>query len=317
MTERKQTENTIWVGIDVCKKWLDLAFDKGGPSSRIPRSTDAVRDWATGLLLGQYAVVMEATAGFEILPAEVLRGLGIRVCIVNPRQVRDFAKATGRLAKTDSIDAAVLARYGSCLEPRTTRPASDAEKALRTLVERRYQLIKMRTAEKHRRAMPGAADSESVGRHIRWRDSEVAELDRQSELQIQSDAEHSQSAALLKTPPGVGPVTVATLIAMLPELGSLSGKEIAALVGLAPFNRDSGPSRGKRSIYGGRARVRSILYLAAFVATRHNPCLKAFYDRLKAAGKPTKVATTATARKLLVMLNAMARDNQPWAPKSA
>lgn len=314
MTQQQNAENRIWIGIDVCKQWLDVSAVDGAGAVRLPRSSQALRRWARKLPAGSYAVVMEATAGFEQLPAEVLREHGMRVCVVNPRQVRDFAKATGRLAKTDSIDAAVLAHYGQCLQPRATEPASEAVKALRILVDRRHQLIEMRTAEKNRLAMPNEDDAESIERHIAWLDTEVAQLDERIRKHIESDAHQAQAAALLETPPGVGPVTVATLLAMLPELGSISGKQAAALVGLAPFAHDSGPFRGRRSLYAGRSRVRSVLYLAALVASRHNPTLRAFYLRLKAAGKPAKLALAATARKLLVMLNAMLRDQRTWAP---
>lgn len=314
MTRHESSENTTWIGIDVSKRSLDVAFAEGGKHTRFARTDQAVRRWARKLEPGSYAVVMEATAGFERLPADVLREQGMRVCVVNPRQVRDFAKATGRLAKTDGIDAAVLAHYGQCLNPRTTKPASEAEKALRILVDRRHQLIEMRTAEKNRLAMPSDDDTGSIERHIAWLDAEVAELDERIRLHIENDVHQAEAAALLETPPGVGPVTVATLLAMLPELGTISGKQATALVGLAPYAHDSGPFRGRRSLYAGRSRVRSVLYLAALVASRHNPVLKAFYTRLKAAGKPPKLALAATARKLLVILNAMLRDRREWAP---
>jgi transposase len=257
---------------------------------------------------------MEATGGFQDMPADVLRGLGMRVCIVNPRQVRDFAKAIGRLAKTDKVDAGVLCEYGMRLSPPTTKPASEAEKQLRKLVNRRHQLIQMRTSEKNRLAMPGSADRDSVERHISWLSTEIAALDKSIETQLESDATHASAASVLVSPPGVGPVTVATLLALLPELGSVSGKQAAALVGLAPFAHESGSFRGRRSLYAGRSQVRSVLYMAALVASRHNPTLRAFYGRLRQAGKPAKVALAATARKLLVTLNAMLREGRHWNP---
>lgn len=315
VTQKEHSETTVWIGIDVCKKWLDVVVSDVDGAVRIARTQPAIDAWVATLEAGSYAVVMEATGGFQNLPADVLRRNGLAVCIVNPRQARDFAKATGRLAKTDAIDAAALAHYGRSLTPAVTQPASEAEKALKKLVNRRHQLIQMRTAEKNRLKMPCDEDSESVSKHIAWLDKAVCELDTEITAQIESDAQQASAAELLTTPPGVGPVTVATLLALLPELGSLTGKQVAALVGLAPFAHDSGGFRGRRSLYAGRSRVRSILYMAALVASRHNPTLKTFYTRLRDAGKPAKVALAATARKLLVMLNAMLRDGKEWAPK--
>lgn len=314
VTRKQYSENTTWIGIDVCKQWLDIAVTDSAPTVRVQRSAAGLHAWVASLEVGSYAVVMEATGGYQDLPADVLRQHGMAVCIVNPRQARDFAKATGRLAKTDAIDAAALAHYGQSLKPAITEPASEAEKALKKLVNRRHQLIQNRTAEKNRLKMPCDEDSDSVSRHIAWLDDEIAELDKRIEEQIESDAQQATAAKLLTTPPGVGPVTAATLLALLPELGGLTGKQAAALVGLAPFAHDSGGFRGRRSLYAGRSRVRSVLYMAALVASRHNPPLRAFYNRLKASGKPAKVALAATARKLLVMLNAMLRDGNGWDP---
>jgi len=296
--------------MDVCKRWLDVAVGEQG-FERIERSAQAVIAWLGRLPRGNYAVVMEATAGFEALPAEVLRAHGVAVSVANPRQVRDFARATGQLAKTDRIDAAVLAQYGERLTPPPSLAPSAEDQALRLLVDRREQLVQMRAAEKNRRSMPGQ-HAESVQRVIALLSGEIEQLDKAIEAQIQGNERQRAKVARLRTPPGVGPVTAATLVALLPELGQLTGRQIAALVGLAPFNRDSGAQRGRRCISGGRARVRTVLYMAALTARRYDPHLQAVFERLQAANKPYRVALAAVSRKLLVMLNAMIRDGQDW-----
>ena len=300
----------VWIGMDVCKRWLDVAVGEQG-FERIERSAEGLLAWLGRLPAADYAVVMEATAGFEALPAEVLRAHGVSVSVVNPRQVRDFAKATGKLAKTDRIDAAVLAQYGQCLTPRASLALTAEDQALRRLVDRRQQLVQMRAAEKNRRTMPGQYEA-SVQRLIALLSVEIAQLDKAIEAQVQGNERQRAKVARLRTPPGVGLVTAVTLVALLPELGQLSGRQIAALVGLAPFNRDSGSQRGRRCISGGRARVRTVLYMAALTARRYDPHLKEVYERLRAANKPYRVALAAVSRKLLVMLNAMVRDGQDW-----
>ena len=314
MARDNERGNLVWIGMDVCKRWLDVAVGEQG-YERIERTEEGVSAWLGRLPAGDYAVVMEATAGFEALPAEVLRAHGVWVSVVNPRQVRDFAKATGQLAKTDRIDAGVLAQYGQRLTPPKSLAPTAEDQALRLLVDRRQQLVQMRAAEKNRRTMPGQHEA-SVQRLIALLSGEIEHLDKAIEAQVQSNQQQRAKVARLRTPPGVGPVTATTLVALLPELGQLSGRQIAALVGLAPFNRDSGSQRGRRCIGGGRARVRTVLYMAALTARRYDPHLQAVYERLKAANKPYRVALAAVSRKLLVMLNAMVRDGQDWHRRS-
>lgn len=237
--------------------------------------------------------------------------------MVNPRQVRDFARATGRLAKTDAIDARVLAHFAELIQPHP-RPLPDAHsRELMALVARRRQVIEMLTTEsnRHGRAAPGL--NRGIAAHIRWLRKQLAELDAALEQTIRHSPLWSEKARLLRSVPAVGSVTVTTLLAHLPELGMLSRRKIAALVGVAPFNHDSGKLRGTRTIWGGRAQVRGVLYMATLVATRHNPLLQAFYVRLLAAGKKPMVALTACMRKLLIMLNAILRRQLPWNPELA
>jgi transposase len=232
--------------------------------------------------------------------------------VVNPRQVREFARATGRLAKTDAIDAQVLAQFGEAVRPEL-RPFPDAAtQELSALLARRRQLVGMLTAEKNRLRTAAKAVRADVQEHIRWLERRLSDLDGQLAQSIRSSPSWRERDNLLKSTPGVGPVLSVTLLAELPELGTLGRKEIAALVGVAPLNWDSGHLRGKRRVWGGRSRVRAALYMAALVAARRNPVLRAFYERLVEAGKPKKVALTACMHKLLTILNAMIRHRTPW-----
>ena len=257
-------------------------------------------------------VVLESTGGLERAVAKALREAGIPTAVMNPRQIRDFAKATGRLAKTDALDAEVLARFAEVIRP-APRPLADESTAqLRELVVRRQQLIKMATAERNRSKRASPKMKPRVRRHLEWLEEEIARLDEEiEEMKLKYEA-WAHRDLLLRSVPGVGPVLSATLIGCLPELGVLRGKEIAALVGVAPFNRDSGQWHGKRGIWGGRAAVRAALYMATVAATRWNPVIREFYLRLVGAGKPVKVALVACMRKLLVILNAIVRDGKPW-----
>ncbi len=246
------------------------------------------------------------------LPA-ALAAAGIAVAVLNPRQTRDFARATGRLAKTDRLDAKVLARFAEAVRPAPrTLPEAEARE-FQAILARRRQLIAMMTAEKNRL---GAVTSKAVGRrieaHIRWLEKELSRTDRDLDEAIEKSPAFKENEALLRSVPGVGPVLTRTLLAELPELGSLTPREPSALVGVAPLNRDSGTLRGRRSVWGGRARVREALYMGALIASRHNPTIRAFYARLLAAGKPKKVALVACMRKLLIILNAVMRDRTPW-----
>jgi transposase len=263
-------------------------------------------------------IVLEATGALESPCASALAATGLPVVVVNPRQVRDFAKATGRLAKTDRIDAEVLALFGEAVRPEV-RPLPDAEsRRLEALCARRRQLVEMLTAEQNRLGSANEAVRSHVEEHIRWLKAQLKDLDCDLKKAIQSSPAWRDKDELLRSfKGGVGPVLRSTLIGELPELGRLNRREIAALVGVAPLNRDSGTLRGRRSTWGGRASVRRALYMSALVASRHNPTIRAFYDRLRAAGKPAKTALTACMRKLLVILNAMVRDQTRWRLASA
>jgi len=303
------------VGIDVSKEVLDVSVYPGGSTRRVehtPVGTSALAVELTSLKPA--VVVVEATGGLEVSLVAALASAELPVTVVNPRQVRDFARATGQLAKTDKLDAQVLARFGAVVQP-PVRPLPDAARLeLRALVTRRQQLLEMITAEKNRmrRTTPGVQHRIEV--NVQWLKEQLKELDRDQGEFLRSSQLWQEEAKLLQSVPGVGPIVTATLIARLPELGSMNRKEVAALVGVAPFSRDSGTLRGKRTVWGGRGPLRTALYMATLVATRHNPVLRAFYQRLCAAGKPKKVALTACLRKLLVTLNQMIKQNQMWSP---
>jgi transposase len=264
-------------------------------------------------------VVVEATGGLERTLTGALEQAAIAVAVVNPRQTRDFARAAGLLAKTDRLDAYALALYGERLRPVPRPPRSAADQALAALVLRRRQLAQLAEAERNRaRRSEDPAVLASIEAHLGWLETALTQLEGQIDARLESNSLWRDRAALLAGVPGVGKVTVATLLALLPELGQLDRRAVAALVGVAPFARDSGLMRGRRTIWGGRAPVRAVLYMAALVAVRHNPRLRAFYQRLTAAGKAKKLALTAAMRKLLVILNAMLRDGTPWrAPQPA
>lgn len=305
-------EGTVWLGIDVAKAMIDVAWGARGRLERVARIPEALQRWAQTVPATAVAV-LESTGGYERAVAAVLRERGVAVCIVNPRQVRDFAKATGQLAKTDRLDARVLARFGDALRPRTTPiRAVDAE-ALRALVDRRRQLVEARTSEKNRRKTAPATVVGSIDDHIEWLDRQIERLDREIAAHVAARAALAAQVERLTTAPGVGPIVAVTLLTHLPELGTIDRKRIAALAGLAPFARDSGRARGHRVIWGGRGDVRAMLYVAAHSAARWSAPLRSFYERLVANGKPKKAALAAVARKLLVSVNAMLRDNVDWA----
>jgi transposase len=257
-------------------------------------------------------VVLEATGGYEVAVTAALGTAGVPVAVVNPRQVREFARGIGQLAKTDALDAAVLARFAEVVHP-TPRPLPEAQaQELSALLTRRRQLLAMLIAERQRLATALLAVRPHISRHIRFLEAELADLDRQLRDAVQASPLWREQEDLLRSTPGIGPTTALALLAEVPELGQLTRKKIAALVGVAPFPCDSGKLRGRRIIWGGRARVRTALYMATLVATRHNPLIRAFYQRLCAAGKPKKVALVACMRKLLTILNAMVRHHTPW-----
>jgi transposase len=311
MTER--SEQPVFVGIDVAKDEVVIALAPSGERWTSPTTGPALEQAVARLATYAPAlIVLEATGGLEAALVALLAEAALPVVVVNPRQVRDFAKALGRLAKTDAIDAAVLALFAERVRP-ALRPLPDADaRALGALLARRRQLIEMLIAEQHRlaRAEPGV--QRDVREHITWLQKRVGRLDDDLHDAIKASPVWRVKEALYRTLPGIGPVTARTLLVELPELGTLNRKQIAALVGVAPLNRDSGHWRGRRQVWGGRAPVRTALFLCAMTAARRHPTLRPYYERLVAAGKPKKVALIACARKLLVMLNAMARTGTPW-----
>jgi transposase len=257
-------------------------------------------------------IVLEATGGREVPLVAALAEAAVPVAVVNPRQVRDFARAIGQLAKTDALDAQVLARFAEVVHP-TPRPLPDVQaQELSALLTRRRQLVGMVTAERQRLDTALPAVRRPIQRHVAWLEQELADLDRTLRAAVQASPLWRAQEDLLRSVPGIGPTTAYMLVADLPELGQLNRKAIAALVGVAPLNCESGTLRGRRLVWGGRARVRTALYMATLVATRHNPVIRAFYQRLCAAGKPKKVALVACMRKLLTILNAMVRHRTPW-----
>ena len=309
-----------WVGIDVSKATLDVAIRPGGTHWQVRNSAAELTALAEQLSeLQPERIVLEATGGYEFVPAAILASHHLPVVIVNPRQVRDFAKATGELAKTDRIDAQLLAHFAQVLhlEP---RPLPDAaSRALSALITRRRQLQEMLTAEQNRllaAAVQNAPEPlrEQLADHIDWLRRQVQEIDHELEQQIRSSPLWREREHLLRSIPGIGPVTSATLLSQLPELGVLDRKAIAKLVGVAPLNNDSGTRRGQRRIWGGRAAVRAVLYMAALVASRHNPAIRAFYLRLLSAGKTRKSALVACMHKLLLLCSAVLRSHHPWRP---
>ena len=302
-----------YVGIDVSKAQLDVAVRPTCVGWNFPNNEDGIAQLVSRLKeLSPSLVVLEATGGYELPVVGTLGALGLPVTVVNPRQVRDFAKATGKLAKTDTLDAQVLALFAERVQP-APRPLPNAEaQALGALLARRRQVIGMLTAEKNRLQTASVPVQGDIADHIVWLERSLAKLDGEMGDTLRQSPLWREKEDLLRGVPGVGPVLSLTLLAELPELGTLNRRQIAALVGVAPLNRDSGTLRGKRTVWGGRAPVRAALYMAALVATRYNPVIRAFYQRLRAAGKPKKVALTACMRKLLTLLNAMLKHRTPW-----
>lgn len=312
------SEEERFAGVDVAKMHLDLAWGPAGAVERFTNDEVGVSSLIERLLQWHPTlVVLEATGGLEMLLAASGRAVGLPLAVVNARQVRDFAKATGRLAKTDRLDARVLAQFAQAVRPDARPGRNAAEQALVELVARRRQLVDMRAQEKTRLAMASPRQRESLQEHIAWLSERIARLDGDLNQRLRESDLWKTQVNLLRSAPGIGPVTVLVLLSHLPELGKLNRREIAALVGLAPFNRDSGFQRGRRTIWGGRAEVRSVLYMATLAATRGDNPIAAFHRRLVAQGKPAKVALTAAMRKLLTILNALMKQNQPWSPQHA
>jgi len=302
-----------FVGIDVAKTTLDLALEPGGEAWSVTNDAAGIQELVSRLApLAPTLIVLEATGGFEAAVAAALASVGLPVVVANPRQVRDFAKACGRLAKTDAIDARILAGFGQRVRPAPRPLPTEAAQLLDALLTRRRQLVEMLTAETNRLGFARGPVRRDISQHIRWLERRLDDVDGELRSAIEASPIWRTKDDLLQSVPGVGRVLSLTLLAELPELGQLSRREIAALVGVAPLNRDSGRRRGKRLVWGGRAPVRAVLYMSALAATRANPVIRAFFERLRAAGKPFKVALTACMRKLLTILNAMVRHDTRW-----
>jgi transposase len=307
----------MFVGIDVSKAHLDVAVHAPASHWQVANNEQGISELAQRLqMLAPTRIVLEATGGFELPLVAGLMHARLPVMVLNPRRVRDFARAIGQLAKSDKLDAKVLAHFASVLtlEPRPI--ASDEEEQLTALLTRRRQIVDMLAVEKNRLITVRASLRADIAEHIAWLEQKLDSLNREIDRFVQQSAVWQAKDVLLRSVPGVGRVTAHTLLAMLPELGTLNRQQIAALVGLAPLNKDSGNRQGRRRIYGGRAAVRSVLYMAALSASQHNPRIRAFYEHLLQQGKETKVALTACMRKLLVILNTMVRTNQPWRKES-
>ena len=304
-----------YVGIDVAKSRLDIAVRPDEEQWSVPNEEEGIDTLVSRLKeLEPALVVLEATGGLELAVTAALAACELPVAVVNPRQVRDFARTAGQLAKTDRLDAQILARFGEAVQP-TPRPLPDAQtQALAALLTRRRQVVAMITAEKNRLHAARPSVHKEIRRHILWLQKSLAKLDSDLGDALRLSPVWRDKDDLLQSVPGVGPTLSVTLLAELPELGTLDRRQIASLVGVAPLNRDSGLLRGKRTVWGGRARLRAALYMGTLVATRFNPVIKAFYQRLCAAGKPKKVALTACMRKMLVILNSILRRRVKWGP---
>lgn len=309
----------VFVGIDVSKAQLDVGVLPTGEVWQTANETQAMTELASRLLgLAPRLVVMEATGGLEIPVAAALSRAGLPVVVVNPRQVREFARAIGKLAKTDTIDALTLGLFGERVRPECRPLPDELAQAFDALLARRRQLVLMLAEEKNRLQQARSREVRSgIQRHMRWLESEIKSVERGLTDGVRKSPIWRAKDDLLRSVPGVGRVTSFTALAELPELGRLNRKQIASLVGVAPHACDSGTLRGKRIIWGGRASMREALYMAALTASRFNPVLRAFYQRLIASGKPRKLALVACMRKLLTILNAIIRDGQPWNPLTA
>jgi transposase len=306
----------VFVGIDVSKDRLDVHLRPSAEAFAVARNGEGLQNLVVRLAaLRPAVIVLEATGGFEITVAAALAGAGLPLVVVNPRQIRDFARATGRLAKTDSLDAAAIALFAERIRPEPKAVPDQAARQLTELVARRQQIVEMIGAESNRRRQ--ARDKRLIKRldaHLAWLQKELTGIETDLDQAVRESPVWQAKQNLLKSVPGIGPTTARTLLAQLPELGALDRRRIAALVGVAPINRDSGRFRGRRMIAGGRAAVRNVLYMATLVASRYNHKIKAIYQRLVTAGRPKKLALVAAMRKLLTILNAMLRDQTPWQP---
>ena len=303
-----------FIGIDVSKSSLDIAVDPPAEPFSCPNHQSSFPQLIARLTaLRPQLIVLEATAGFEIPVTAALAAADLPVVVVNPRQVRHFAKATGKLAKTDRLDASLLAQFARAVRPQLREIKTAAARELEQMLLRRRQLVEMLVGENNRLALTTSSKiKQEISRHVEWLEQSIQRMDDELKRVLQSSPHWREKEDLLRSVPGVGPVLSCTLLAQMPELGKLTGKQIAALAGLAPLNCDSGDRRGERHIQGGRAGVRAVLYMSAMSARRYNPVIKSFYERLVKAGKKPKVALTACMRKLLTILNAMVKSNTKW-----
>lgn len=307
------TTSPLILGIDLSKDWLDAYLLPNGQSWHINTDPESLAEWVEQLPDGISLAVMEASGGIQRLPAAILAKANIPVSIVNPKQVRDFAKAMGQLAKTDTIDAKIIAEFGEKVRPQPRRLPDEAQTQLTELVTRRRQLLRTRTGEQNRlRTVQEKLVRRDIEAHIKWLKKREEKIDKAIEQLVQSKAEWVAKQKLMTSVPGVGVKTARALLGQMPEIGRPPRRGVTALAGLAPFARDSGKCRGKRFVHGGRKHVRTSLYMATLTAIRHNPTLRVFYQRLIDRGKPKKVALTAAMRRLLTIINAIVRDQTPW-----
>lgn len=317
MENTAQTQAMV-VGVDIAKDHLDVAFGLNGKPERVAYTAEGLEALVERLKAFKPAlIVLESTGGLEIRLMSELCAAQLPVARVNPKRVREFAKASGRLAKTDQLDARILVQFGEALRPAVTPLPSEQEQELAALLNRRRQLVDMRVMEKNRLHSAAKSNLPRIQKHLDWLDDEIAAIEQDLSDFIQKTPAWAEKDDLLQSVPGIGKISARTLLAEMPELGTIDRKKIAALVGVAPFNRDSGRMQGKRHIHGGRPAVRNVLYMATISATRFNPVIKEFYDRLLKANKEKKVAIVACMRKLLTILNAMLRHRKSWNPATA
>lgn len=308
--------NAVYAGIDVSKAQLDVdRYPEADPKQFTNDDTGRIAACAYLKSISARLIVVEATGGLESPMVALAASKGLAIAVINPRQARDFAKAIGVLAKTDKVDALMLARFAEAVKPPVRALKAEEVLALDALLTRRRQIIEMITAEGNRQASAAPKIAKQIRQHIDWLEKRLVEADDDLDQSIRSSPLWQHKAEIMQSIPGVGRVTATSLLADVPEIGTLNRREISALIGVCPYSRDSGKSRGRRSIWGGRASVRAVLYMAAVVATRHNPVIRDFYNRLVGAGKPKKVAIVACMRKLLVTINTMLKTDTLWNPK--
>lgn len=311
---------TLFVGIDVAKEMLDITWRPNGQHFRVPNTPQGCDELVTRLLaLGaapaDVRVILESTGGLELQAALAVEAAGLQVAIVKPERVRHYAQACGQLAKTDRLDAALLASFAEKMEVPIVPLPSEESRRFRDLLDRRHQLVEMQTMEQNRRSQTTARQAvQSLERHLKWLAGEIAKVEAEMNARVAANPQWREVDRLLQTIPGIGPQVSRTLIGQLPELGHASARVVSALVGLAPMSKDSGKTQGCRHIVGGRQAVRNVLYMAAVVASRHNEVCRALYERLLMRGKATKVALIAVAHKLLVIANAMIQNGTEWRP---